>query len=313
MRGLFGFSVVEFVRKRKRAQWISLGLMSKQIQLSNGTSLHCWVLQSNNPQSVGNQRPALLLIHGFGTDGLMTWDTQIVALGKDFDLLIPDLVFFGDSTTTSTERSEIFQAECLNCMLHCLGVESVIVVGHSYGGFVAFWMAHKYPNVVRRLVIVSSAICMTPSTNDPLLEELGSSDIKEVLLPNNAGDLRKSMNVTFHRMPWLPDFIYNDFMQAMGGNREKRAQLLDAMVIGSKNSYSLPTVNQDILIIWGEKDRTFMLEQAYLLQRHIGEKSRVVVIKECGHVPPLEKPTELKEAILSFLLLDDYMQKSWTP
>ena len=98
-------------------------------------------------------------------------------------------------------------------MLGPLGVESVVVVGHSYGGFVAFWMAHKYPNVVRRLVIVSSAICMTPSSNDSLLEELGAHDIKDVLLPNNAGDLRKSMNVTFYKMPWLPEFIYNDFME----------------------------------------------------------------------------------------------------
>jgi pimeloyl-ACP methyl ester carboxylesterase len=98
-------------------------------------------------------------------------------------------------------------------MVEYLGVESVIVVGHSYGGFVAFWMAHKYPNVVRRLVIVSSAICMTPSTNNTLLKELGSSDIKDVLLPNNSGDLRKAMNITFYKMPWLPTCIYEDFLQ----------------------------------------------------------------------------------------------------
>lgn len=301
MRGLFGFSVVEFVRKRKRAQWISLGLMSKQIQLSNGTSLHCWVLQSNNPQSVGNQRPALLLIHGFGTDGLMAWDTQIVALGKDFDLLIPDLVFFGDSTTTSTERSEIFQAECLNCMLHCLGVESVIVIGHSYGGFVAFWMAHKYPSLVRRLVIVSSAICMTPATNDPLLKAFGSSNIKDFLLPNDAGELKRAMNLTFCKMPWIPGFLYKDLLQTMGGNKEQRAELSDAVVIGTKESQPLPRVNQEVLLVWGEKDLIFPLEEAYFLQRHIGEKAKVVVINECGHVPSLEKPTELNEIMLKFL------------
>lgn len=301
MRGLFGFSVVEFVRKRKRAQWISLGLMSKQIQLSNGTSLHCWVLQSNNPQSVGNQRPALLLIHGFGTDGLMAWDTQIVALGKDFDLLIPDLVFFGDSTTTSTERSEIFQAECLNCMLHCLGVESVIVVGHSYGGFVAFWMAHKYPSLVRRLVIVSSAICMTPATNDPLLKAFGSSNIKDFLLPNDAGELKRAMNLTFYKMPWIPGILYKDLLQTMGGNKEQRAELSDAVVIGTKESQPLPRVNQEVLLVWGEKDLIFPLEEAYFLQRHIGEKAKVVVINECGHVPSLEKPTELNEIMLKFL------------
>nr|ABK24747.1 unknown [Picea sitchensis] len=304
MRGLFGFSIVEFIRKRKRAQWISLGLKSKQIQLSNDTSLHCWVLQ-NKPHSLENQRPTLLLIHGFGADGLNGWDTQICALGKHFDLLIPDLIFFGDSTTTSSERTELFQAECMKNMVEYLGVESVIVVGHSYGGFVAFWMAHKYPNVVRRLVIVSSAVCMTPSTNDSLLKEFESSDIKDLLLPNNARDLKISLSISFYKLPWIPAFIYEDLLQATERNRELKTQLADGIIIGSKNSQALPTVSQDVLIVWGEKDRIFRLEEAYALQRHIGEKAKLVVIKECGHALPLQKPTELKQTILKFLQLDN--------
>jgi len=305
MRGLFGFSIVEFVQKRKRARWISQGLEPKKIQLNNGTDLHCWVLQSKNPHTE-KERPALLLIHGFGADGQTGWDDQICSLGKHFDLFIPDLIFFGESTTMSSERTEIFQAECLKSMLDCLGVESVIVVGHSYGGFVAFWMAHKYPNLVRRLVIVSSAICMMPSTNDPLLKAFGSSNIKDFLLPNDAGDLKRAMNLTFYQMPlpWIPGFLYKDMFQTMGGNKEQRAELLDALVIGTKKSRPLPTVNQDVLLIWGEKDLIFPLEEAYLLQRHIGEKAKVVVINECGHVPSFEKSTELNEALLKFLSVD---------
>ena len=68
----------------------------------------------------------------------------------------------------------------------------------------------------------------------------------------------------------------------MGRNKKQRAELLDAIVIGSKNSKSLPIVKQDVLIVWGEKDRTFTLEQANLLQQHIGEKAKLVVIKECS-------------------------------
>jgi len=302
MRGVFGFSIVEFVRKRKRARWISQGLELKKIQLSNGTDLYCWVLQNSAHRE--KQRPALLLIHGFGSDGQTGWDDGICALGNHFDLLIPDLIFSGDSTTTSTERSEIFQAECLKSMLDSLGVESVIVVGHSYGGFVAFWMAHKYPNLVRRLVIVSSAICMTPSTNDPLLKEFGTSDVKDFLLPNNARDLKVAFSITFYKLPWLPAFIYEDLLQAGEQNREQKVQLADGIVVGSKNSQAMPTINQDVLIIWGEKDRIFRLEEAYVLQKHIGEKAQVVVIKECGHVLPLEKPSELNKTMLEFLLLE---------
>jgi len=301
MRGLFGFSIVEFVKKRKRARWISQGLEPRKIQLNNGTDLHCWVLQSKNPHEEKQQRPVLLLIHGFGADGQTGWDDQICNLGKHFDLLIPDLIFFGESSTTSSERTEIFQAECLRNMLHCLAVESVIVVGHSYGGFVAFWMAHKYPSLVRRLVIVSSAICMTPATNDPLLKAFGSSNIKDFLLPNDAGELKRAMNLTFYKMPWIPGILYKDLLQTMGGNKEQRAELSDAVVIGTKESQPLPRVNQEVLLVWGEKDLIFPLEEAYFLQRHIGEKAKVVVINECGHVPSLEKPTELNEIMLKFL------------
>jgi len=117
---------------------------------------------------------------------------------------------------------------------------------------------------------------MTPSTFDPFLIELGH---KDVLLPNNATDLKKAINIILYKkMPSFPAFIYKALLQTIGGNKEKKAQLLDAMVIGSNNSQPLPAVNQDVLIVWGMKDRFFRLEEAHLLQRHIGEKVKIVVI-----------------------------------
>jgi len=305
MRALFGFSIFEFMRVWRRAHWIWLGLKSVQIELNDGTSLHCWILQNNKPHNLEHQRPTLLLIHGFAVDGLIGWDTQICHLGKHFDLLIPDVIFFGDSTTTSSERSEIFQAECMMNMVEFLGVENVIVVGHSYGGFIAFWMAHKYPNLVQRLIIISSGICITPSTSDRLLRELDFSDIKEVLLPNSAKGLKTTMNICFYKMPWILAFVCEVMWQTMQRNTEQKAQLLDGIVIGSKNLQALPKINQDVLIVWGEKDKIFWLEEAWVLQRHIGQKANLVVIKNCGHALPLEKPTELNQSILEFLQPDN--------
>eukprot|EP01018_Ginkgo_biloba_P035065 Gb_34137 [translate_table: standard] len=299
MRGCFGFSVVEFVNKRRRRYWRSQGLQSRRVELSNGTTMHCWLFNGSQ-EFESCTKPAVLLIHGFGADSLTGWDKQIGALGKNFKLIIPDLIFFGSSTTTNSQRSEIFQAESMKSMLDSLGVEAVTVVGHSYGGFVAFWMAHKYPNLVNRLVIVSSALCMTPSTNDPLLKEFGASDIKEVLLPTNVNDFKKGFRFVIYKMPWLPTCIYEDFMETMGGNRDLRAELLDGIVIGSKNSPLLPVINQDVLIVWGERDGIFRVEEAYLLQKHLGDRATMVVLKECGHAPPFEKPNELNEALLNF-------------
>ncbi|GLJ46969.1 hypothetical protein SUGI_0991320 [Cryptomeria japonica] len=292
------FSVVELVVSVKRAYWASQGLKSRRIELSNGSTMHCLVKTSASSPP----KPAVLLVHGFGADGLSGWDKQIGALGKHFDLYIPDLLFFGESTTRSSERSEIFQAECVKNMLDCLQVKSVMVVGHSYGGFVGFWMAHRFPELVRCLVIVSSGVCMTPSSNDDLLKEIGASDIRDVLLPRNVQDFKKCINHTVYKMPWLPNFIYKDFMESKGGRRNERLELFDGIVIGSKNAHPLPTLVQEVLIIWGKNDKIFKLQEAHAIQRHIGEKAKLVVIEECGHVPSIEKPAELNEQLLKFLL-----------
>lgn len=292
-------SVVRSVISVKRLYWKYFGLKSKKIELSNGTTMHCWILKSS---SKDGPKQSVLLIHGFGAEGLTGWEKQIGALSERFDVYIPDLIFFGDSTTNSEERSEIFQAECMKSMLDILEVKSVVAVGHSYGGFVAFWMAHRYPHLVSRVAIVSSGVCMTPSSNDALLREFGASDIKEILLPTTVEDFKRALDLTFYKMPRLPDFIYKDFMETAGGKREQRAELVDGMVIGSKNSQPLPLLNQEVLIIWGKNDKIFEIELAYRLQRHIGEKAKVVVMEECGHVPSMEKAGELNEALLEFLI-----------
>ncbi|GLJ46968.1 hypothetical protein SUGI_0991290 [Cryptomeria japonica] len=303
MTGCLGFNLLKFLSKRSRAHWISQGFISKKIELSNSDAdgkknsiMHC--LLKSPPE-----KPAVLLIHGFGVDGLTAWEKQIGALSKHFSLYIPDLLFFGESTTRRSERSEIFQAECVKNMLDCLQVKSVMVVGHSYGGFVGFWMAHRFPELVRCLVIVSSGVCMTPSSNDDLLKEFGGSDIKEVLIPESVPALKKALSLVLYSRPWLPNFVYRDWLENIEMNKEQKAELVDGLVIGSNNApHPLPPLNQNVLIVWGEYDRIFKLEQAYLLERHIGDKAKLMVIKMCGHVPPLEKSAELNKALLHFLL-----------
>eukprot|EP01018_Ginkgo_biloba_P035068 Gb_34134 [translate_table: standard] len=150
--------------------------------------MHYWLF--NESQEFILHQTNYLLIQGFHTDCLNVWYKQIDAVKRHFNLIIPELIFFNSSTTTNSQRFKIFQAECMKSMLDTLRVEDVRVVGHSYGDFVAFWMAHKYLNLGNSLAIVSSTLCMTPSTNNPLLQE-GASDIKEVVLPTNVNDFKK--------------------------------------------------------------------------------------------------------------------------
>ncbi|KAG1342633.1 putative 4,5:9,10-diseco-3-hydroxy-5,9, 17-trioxoandrosta-1(10),2-diene-4-oate hydrolase-like [Cocos nucifera] len=64
----------------------------------------------------------------------------------------------------------------------------------------------------------------------------------------------------------------------------------------------LPVLKQETLILWGDQDEVFPLSLAYQLQRHLGAKSRLEVIKDAGHALQLEKPEHVNRLIKWFLL-----------
>ncbi|KAG0451725.1 hypothetical protein HPP92_026084 [Vanilla planifolia] len=72
--------------------------------------------------------------------------------------------------------------------------------------------------------------------------------------------------------------------------RKERAELLQEVLSNGVGWDTLPLLKQETLILWGDKDSIFPLSLAYGLQRHLGDKARLQVIKEAGHALPLEKP-----------------------
>uniref|UniRef100_M8AHN2 Uncharacterized protein n=1 Tax=Aegilops tauschii TaxID=37682 RepID=M8AHN2_AEGTA len=113
--------------------------------------------EKQSETKANSRRPSVVLVHGFAAEGIVTWQFQVGALAKHYDVYIPDLLYFGGSTSPSTDRSPGFQAECLVAALGKLGVERCTVVGFSYGGMVAFKMAEAHPGLVRSLVVSGAA------------------------------------------------------------------------------------------------------------------------------------------------------------
>lgn len=96
-------------------------------------------------------------------------------------------------------------------MVVCL-VQEAHVVGIDYGGLVAFWMAHKYPEMVRKLVLCSSGICQTPHTYDSLLRSLEMNRVDEILLPTTCDGLKLTYSLLYSKPVHLPDFILQQLL-----------------------------------------------------------------------------------------------------
>lgn len=193
-----------FLRRAFRAA----GLAPKVIIVDHKTTLHCWV-----PEFPDEGKPAVVLVHGFGPSAEYQWRRQVKYLSKFFNLYVPDLVFFGESTTTSSERSEVFQAKCVAGLMERLGVGRYSVVGTSYGGFVAYHLARNHGERLEKVVVASSAPNRRRMDNMGVLERAKAAAIENLMLPSTAKQLRMLMSLSFYKPPsFMPDFLLNDII-----------------------------------------------------------------------------------------------------
>ncbi|KAK9286757.1 hypothetical protein L1049_015161 [Liquidambar formosana] len=155
------------------------------VEIEPGTVMNFWD-PNEAATKKGKNKPALVLLHGFATDGILTWQFQVPFLTRKYAVYVPDFLFFGVSFTDRAERSPEFQAECLVKGLMKLGVERCIVVGFSYGGMVGFKMAELWPQLVESMVVSCSVLALTQSISRDGLERIGFSSWSDCRLPNSV-------------------------------------------------------------------------------------------------------------------------------
>lgn len=284
--------------------WLQLnfiysGMSPQLIQVDEFTQMHCWVPRAKSPD-----KHTLVLIHGYGANAMWQWHQQISSLLLHFNLYVPDIVFFGKSYSRGSDRSEFFQAQSVMKLMNHLGVSRFHLGGISYGGFVAYRLAHLYPEVVEKVVIICSGVCMMPQDRHEVFQTNDWRTVAEVLLPQSPDKLMALLKISMHRPPrMIPSFILQDIINTMyTDQREQRIELLQQLVLGKEGAPPLPVLIQETLIIWGEHDRIFPLELGHRLKRHLGDRAELIVLKDAGHAAQLESPYEFNNVIKTFLL-----------
>ena len=99
--------------------------------------------------------PVLLLIHGMGGN-FRNWESVVGPLARHHTVIAPDLPGHGESAAGHGDYSLGSFASVLRDLLVTLGHERATLVGHSLGGGVAMQFGYQFPEMVERLVLVSS-------------------------------------------------------------------------------------------------------------------------------------------------------------
>lgn len=120
--------------------------------------------------------PPLVLMHGL-TANAHYFDALAARLAPAHAILAPDLRGRGQSAQPAQGYTLVDHAADILGMLDALGLERVVLGGHSYGGLLTLHIAARYPERVERIILLDAAIGVTnPQTYEllkPSIERLG--------------------------------------------------------------------------------------------------------------------------------------------
>jgi pimeloyl-ACP methyl ester carboxylesterase len=106
---------------------------------------------------VYGQGKPLVLLHGSFMNIPMNWSHIIPVLAKDRKVIVTEMQGHGRTRDIPREVSYEGMADDVSGLLKHLKIESADVLGYSMGGGIAFQVAVRHPEQVRRLVVLSGA------------------------------------------------------------------------------------------------------------------------------------------------------------
>ena len=238
----------------------------------------------------GGTGDTIVMVHGNGASKDV-WLSFAKYLTPNYRVIIPDLPGMGDSSKPLDKNYNIMsQMERLSLFAKKLNLTKFHLVGNSMGGTIAGNYAATYPEMVKTLALFDSAGVVSPIKSErDLLFEKGIN----LLIVKDVNDYDKLLQTTFVKPPQLPSFIKKylteQAMKAAPFNEKIYKDLTDSDIslLESKlNKITAPT-----LIVWGDSDKVIHISSLGIFEKNI-KKSKSAIIKECGHLPMMEKPDE---------------------
>lgn len=230
----------------------------------------------------------LVLIHGYPLDHSI-WNEVIPLLEANLDLILPDLRGFGQSDAPASAWKMDDLASDLAALLDHLGLDSAWLAGHSMGGYVALAFAAAHPRRVRGLALVASQ-----AGADTSERKAGRQAEARHIAEQGIGDAVNGMALKLTADDRLQEQV-RDLMDQQApsgyiGSLMAMADRVDGMPVLAASSFP-------VALIHGDADILIPLERAREIQAGV-PRARLVELGGVGHLPMLESPRAVADALL---------------
>jgi pimeloyl-ACP methyl ester carboxylesterase len=244
-------------------------------------------------------RGTVLLLTGLASKRL-GWYKQLDVFGEEYRTIALDHRDTGDSDLATGPYTTTDQAEDAAAVLRALGIERTAVVGISMGGFIAQELALLHPDLVEKLVLVSTsaggpgytppepdvaARLVQPRTGDP--GEIARASYTRIMAPGYAAshpaEIEHIVAVARYR-PQSQEAYLRQLQAGLGRDATGRLRQLQVPV----------------LVVHGEADPLIPIQNGRYLAEHI-PGARLIAYPNTGHIPIIERADDFNRDVLAFL------------
>lgn len=255
------------------------------------------------------QGEALLLLHGWPFTWY-TWRLVLPALAQHYTVIMPDLRGIGQTSRPATGYDSRTRAADAHDLLRHLGFDQACVVAHDLGVEMGFMMALRYPQLVRKLVLMEAVVGGLPGAEGFLQSPpwwFGFHAVpglaERVLAGHEADYLDWFYQHSTYQQRGIAAEARAEYVAAYTGEEalrgsfahyrafpENRRQVTEALAQGQR--LTCPT-----MAVGGNVVGEVLARQL----RTVADDVAAHIIPECGHDVQEEQPAALVQLLLEFL------------
>lgn len=271
-----------------------------------------------------HKKPLMLFLHGF-PENWYSWRHQLLEFSGDFHTVALDLR--GCGASDAPVRLEDYLLEALlydiRDTVDQLGHTSCILVGHDWGGMLAWHFALERPDMVQLLIVMNAP--HPASWLDAVLRR--------------PSQLLRSGHACFFQLPLLPEFVLSleDFKLVRSlfcgknvGIRNRSRRLTESQLEGylyplsqpggltaplnyfrsllSNTLYKHQDVAVPCMLIWAEADNILVEGMSGGTRPYVRGPVTIHTIPECSHWVQQDQPDIVNKLIWDFVLDKDVIK-----
>ena len=238
----------------------------------------------------------VLFLHGMGGAG--KWEAFHMAMGTVALTYVPQLPGWQEGQAPEGIASVQDYADLAVGFLDSVGIDRVILGGHSIGAWIALRLAAAHPDRVSRLILANAMgldVPEAPAANLGDMDEESFAKAAFSRLGLIATAQPDGFGAEWENVRRGPEF------ERQWKGRGLVAGLIEGPCSDPELTNQIGSIANDTLLVWGRLDGITPIQHGDALRAAM-PNSRLDVIERCGHLPMSEKPETFNRIIRNYLV-----------